>query len=201
MKSKLKFVVMLIFLGLSHLVSAGIIFVPIEGVVMSNNGLSEVERKLNDDRIVIKIRTRGLSVTDGLQGISGSYDLFLKMTFPINADTPHGALSTDIIEGKIQGNIRGQIEDLTEEPLNVKMQVNGQAYCTGTVDRPCNSLALIMDIKGILYFAPLKPAEFAVKHAGSIQMKVMGDFFTGNDSEQPRWQSWGYTGKIGLKTP
>lgn len=198
MKNKLKVIITLIFLGFSHIVSAGIIFIPIEGFTMPNAGFSEVKRTVSADNIFIEIRTRGLSVIDGLQAFSGNYDLFLKMTFPINADVSNSTLSTDMIEGRIQGNSRGQIEGLRENLLNVKAQISGQAYCTGPAESPCNSLAIIMDIRGILYLAPLKPAEFSAKHAGSVQLKVMGDFFAGNDFEQPSWQSWDYTGKIGL---
>jgi hypothetical protein len=178
---------------------AGVIFVPVGGLIVPDEeNTSQVEKTINNDTVIISIKTQGLSAADTLQGFIGNYDLALKITLLNNETTTANPVIAEIIEGSVKGRSRGRIDGLLEQPLNLKARIKGEAYCMGQGENPCNTLAVILDLKGVLFFAPLKPAEFVMAHAGSLNIKITGTFFSGSNIEPPAWKQWAYSGELGL---
>ena len=108
-------------------------------------GISQVEKTFEDDLVIVKIKTRGLSTADGLQDFIGQYDLELTITLPKNASTTPNPVSAEMTESQVKGRSRGQIEGLLEQPLNLKAHIKGEAYCIGQGENPCSTLSVVMD--------------------------------------------------------
>ena len=178
---------------------SGVIFVPVGGlIVLDDNSISQVEKTINDDKVIVKIKTQGLSTVDDLQGFTATDDLWLFISFPKNASTTAHPVTVGIVEGSVNGRSRGRIKGLLEQPLNLKARIKGEAYCMGQGENPCNTLAVILDLKGVLFFAPIKPAELLMAHTGSLNIKIMATFFSGSNTEPPAWKEWAYSGELGL---
>ena len=186
-----------IFIGLLLIIvgstsaSAGVIFVPVGGLII-DPGQSRVKQRIIGVLIGLKIQTIGLSSSGSVQGPPPG-GLELGQDFRITEQEL--SLKFDLSTGKLNGQIRGRINGLLEQPLKFKARIKGDAFCIGPQESLCATLAADMQIKGVL----ISGVNEGVHAVGRIELDMIGEFFTGNDNLAPTWQTLDYSGTVGLR--
>ena len=190
------YIALLLILG-SNTSTAGVIFVPVGGRIV-DSGQSRVEHKISGVLIGLKIQSVGLSSSGSIQNTPDTPQGGLELGQDFSITEQELSLKVDLTTGKLNGQIRGRIIGLLEQPLKFKARIQGDGQCIEPQENSCTTLAVDMRIKGVL-ISNINEGIHKSSVMGKLELDMIGDFFTGNEAFDPTWRALDFSGRVGLR--